>query len=329
MDNLDEICAAEPADDPTTFSGTGLVLRAARPAEVLLGLAFLASAILKAVDVNAFIVAIGLYGVVANHALQTASALGTLAVEAGLGTALLVGWRPCVATLGAAATLLVGFSGLILYGWIAHGISDCGCAGPLKMGPGVSLLKNGVLLVLCLTAALGLRSGPAKEGRGLLKIVTSLLCAAGVAGYAYAKIEPPQSPPTAQSGPFSEFVFESDGQKIDLGKGDYLVAMLSTTCEHCMASVEKLNQLVGSANVPPLVGLCEGEPDSLKEFVLVTSPQFPTHLIGIQSFFSLIGKQPPRFVLIRDGHPLQTWDGEVPSAQQIAQARQSPPGSPG
>ncbi|MDX9975670.1 MAG: hypothetical protein RBU21_22000 [FCB group bacterium] len=295
----------------------GILTKAARPAEMLLGLVFLVSALLKANDIDAFIIAIGLYGVVAGDTIQTAVALITLAIESALGTALVLGWRPRALTLGGAAALLLAFSGLILYGWLVNGITDCGCTGAIKIGPKMSLLKNAALLALAATAMAGLRQNPG-TGRGVIaKTAAALLCAAVITGYSYSGIEPPSAP---LDRPFSQFVLEVDGHNVDLGKGEYLVAVFSSTCDHCMASVEKLNPLAELRNFPPVVGLIEGSPESIQQFELFTGPQFPLHPIGLRTFSEFIDKFPPRFVLVRDGIALHTWDDEVPTPEAVIEA---------
>jgi hypothetical protein len=318
MTDVNEIDVAEPVAP----ARSGLLAKCARPAEALLGAVFLVSALLKAADANAFIVAIGLYGVVVGPQLQAMAAVCTLALETAVGTALLLGVHPRKLTLGLAAAMLFGFSGLIVYGWAFHGISDCGCMGPIKLGPLASLAKNAALLALCIVAALGFR-GRASTGRGNpLKALVVVILAACVAGYAFAHIQPAPAPTTPESRPYAQFVFQENGRSFDLGKGEYLVALLNMECEHCRASVEKLNKLVEIPNLPPLIGLCDGNPESLKEFKLVTAAQFPLHLIEMRVFYTLIKQQPPCFVYVRDGKVVKLWEEEVPTPKAISEARQ-------
>ncbi len=307
-------------------SQKGLVPAAARAAEALVGLVFLIFAILKALYVNDFIVAIGNYGVVDGDALQTAAALGTLAVEMFLGTALLLGMRPRGFLLGATALLLVGFSGLIVYAWIYHGITDCGCSGPIAMGPRVSLIKNAALLVLTGFAAWGLvRNGGGHAGAGqAAKAAAALVLAGAVPVYVAFHVEPaPQAPD--QPRPFAQFVFEEMGVPYDLGSGEYLVAMLSTTCEHCMATVPDLNEFARRPDGPPVVGLMTGDEATLEQFRQDTQPEFPTHLVGVREFYSFVNVAPPRFFYVRDGRSIRSWDDNVPTPQEWDEARIAPP----
>jgi uncharacterized membrane protein YphA (DoxX/SURF4 family) len=310
--------AAENAP-PKTRTAAAL---AGRGTELLVGGVFLIFAILKALNVNLFIVSIGDYGVLHDASLQTAAALGTLAVETILGVALILGFRPRALTLGATALLLLVFSGLIVYGWAFHDLEDCGCGGSIRMGPGVSLLKNAGLLALCGIArwGLGRRSG---NGGDLVKGLLATVLGLGVTAYAYAQVEPPPppAPPPGESATFAQFSFtDADGIPWDLSQGDYFIAMLSATCDHCRASVPALNDLGRQPGMPPIIGLCEGNETTLEDFRIMTAPEFPTHLIPTRVFGTLDGNAPPRFYAVRDGKELRHWDDEVPAWEEVQAA---------
>jgi len=318
---------ATVAETTAAPASPGILRRVARPAEVLLGLVFLASALLKATDVNGFVVAIGYYGVVSDSWLRAASALGTLALETGLGTALILGMRPRGLTLGVTAVILLFFSLLIGYAWAFHGLSDCGCIGPIKMGPGPSLLKNAALLGLCAVAWLGFRSGAAAATTWkapVLKAAVAVAMALGVSGYAYADLDEPGQSAAEQPRPFAKFTFEADGVPYDLGKGEYVVAMLNMKCDHCKASVAALTELGHAPEPVQVVGLCDGTEETLEQFRMETLAEFPLHLIGATDFYGFIVNAPPRFFLVRDGREVQHWD-EVPSIEDIEKARKDAP----
>jgi hypothetical protein len=227
--------------------------------------------------------------------------------------------------------LLVGFTGLIGYGWFFHDLRDCGCFGSIAMTPGVSTAKNFVLLALCGIVSLApnptetqsVAFKPRSRARTLGRAALALAFGLATSAYSYAHLES-RAAAGVQTGPFAQFVFEADGSVWDLGQGEYLVALLSATCEHCIAAVESLNALMQHPDVPPIVALCEGQPDSLQQFRDLTSPEFPIHPVGIRVFYELIGTAPPRFTYIRDGKPIAFWDEHIPAPAEIAQARSSP-----
>ena len=66
--------------------------------------------------------------------------------------ALLFGWRFRAVLYGAVLALLGVFTGLILYGWMFKNLKDCGCFGPIEISPGMSILKNAVLALMCMAA---------------------------------------------------------------------------------------------------------------------------------------------------------------------------------
>ncbi len=294
-----------------------------RPAEILLGAVFVTGALLKAADVNLFVVQITHYGVLSDPGFVSAAALGTLWVEIWLGCALVLGARLLGMVHAAVLALLVVFTGLIGYAWAFHGIQDCGCFGPIEMSPGVSIGKNAVLILLCLFAWRGCWRSPqlsASRRSVLIRYGISVVAACGVASYAYAHLEAAPK----KDGAFSEFVFEVDGEKYDLGIGEYFVPVLSMTCDHCMASVEKINALMETPGFPQVAALCYEEAEGgLADFEARTGPGFPLHSLGssIRTFFNLIGQAPPRFYLIRDGQPVKFWDETVPSAEEVSAAR--------
>jgi len=308
------------------LSEPGILRRIARPAELALGLVFVASALLKAADINVFIVQLSHYGVL-TLMLQSYLALLVIAVEVGLGVLLLLGtWRRLA--LLTTGFLLVAFTGAIVYGWAARGLDDCGCMGIVKMPPAVSILKNIVLLGLCAVAWRGLvatRLGTAgtrlrRALTAIAAVVLAFAIALSVAAYAHAHVDSVQEEIMGPR-PFAAYAFEANGRNWNLGEGEYLVAILSTACKHCRDAVPILNELNRSEGLPPVVGLSKGAPELLERFRAGSNPEFPIHLIGFREFWQLVGYAPPRYVLVRDGKPLAVWDRHVPSMQQIEEAR--------
>jgi hypothetical protein len=291
-----------------------------RPAEILVGAVFIAGALLKANAINVFAVQINYYGVLSNPDIIDIAAIGTLWVETALGSALLFGVRLRGAIPAATLALLAAFTSLIAYAWAYHGIKDCGCFGPIELSPGASIAKNVVLAALCLFAWIGsTKTQPVPRGalRGAAHILLPILLACAAAGYGGTHLE---KIPAKTDGPFAQFVFEEDGEQYDLNRGLYFVPILNMTCEHCMASVEKTNALITAAGFPRAVALCYEENEGeLNDFRNQTNPAFPLHSMGpsIRTFFDLIGDEPPRFYLLRDGKAVKYWDKTPPSAEEV------------
>jgi len=291
---------------------------------------FLAGALLKAANINLFIVQISYYGVLRAPVWLVVAALGTLAVETALGVALLLRLRLRGLTFAAVLALLAAFSVLIAYAWRFHDLKDCGCFGPIEISPGASLAKNAVLAVLAGLAWLGSREGaPADKGavRAVQASASALfagkaslaaLAAAALVTHAFFEIESLGD----LSRPYAQFVFEADGAAYDLGEGEFFVAVLNTTCEHCMASVEQINELTDIPGFPQVVGICyEEHAGALEAFVEATLPRFPLYSLGdrIRTFYALLDDvpAPPRFLLVREGRPVAAWSDVVPDAAEV------------
>lgn len=294
-------------------------------ADIIVGAVFVVGAVFKAADVNLFAVQISFYGVIASPAGIDVAALGSLWVEMALGFALLLGARFRGLTYAFTLALLLVFTGLIAYGWAFHNLQDCGCFGKhLELSPGVSIGKNVVLALLCLVGWRSASSPFARWKFGLLGYGVPVLAACVTVAYAYAHLEAAPE----QEGVFAQFVFEEEGIKYDLGKGEYFVPVLDMTCEHCMASVQQVNALASTPGFPPVVALCfEEAQGDLEDFRAQTAPEFPLHPLGSlrRLFAGLSGPTPPGFHIIRDGKSLKFWGENAPSAEDVARALQGNP----
>ncbi|MBX7254775.1 MAG: hypothetical protein K1Y02_00340 [Candidatus Hydrogenedentes bacterium] len=298
-----------------------------RAIEILLGAVFIFSAVTKALDLHAFAVQVSYYGVVREPTLVPLVANTMVCVEMAFGTALLMGLRLRGLVLLATGGLLVGFTALIAYAWAFKGLKDCGCFGAyIKMGPGVSIGKNVVLLAMVVAGLIPLlkkretsegptRLGPTRVGYalGVLGVVVVAVSAA----FGKPAPESPPTKPTSADKPFAAYVIEDEGMTYDLGKDEYLVAMLSATCEHCQAAVAVLNELAEQPDALPIVSLMLGTEEEMEEFRTLTDPHFPLKAIEALQFMSLIGTEPPRFYVIRDGASLAQTDILDPTLEDL------------
>lgn len=321
------------------------ITRLARPLEMLLGAYFIWTALLKAQDIQLFAGQIYAYQVVHARAGLIAVALSTVTLEAFLGSALLLGARLRYIPHVLVQCMLLFFTGLIIYAWQVHNITDCGCFGSIKVTPQQGIAKNLLTMAVAALAWYGLTrpqatpEAPMRRVAGLRALVplstavaVFLYAAAGLQD-AKADAHPPAAPavadgaaelPVAAPAPFARFTVTAEtGETFALGQGEYLVAMLSMTCEHCMATVPALNDLAVGGALPPLVALCfEPEEGDLENFRLQTGAQFPMHSLGdnFLTFSEFIGKEPPRLSFVRDGRAVQSWDGEPPAYDALVAA---------
>ena len=300
--------------------------RITRAIEIVLGSVFLVGAVLKAMDINLFAVQIKFYGVLASPFWITVAAIGVLWIETGFGFALLVGLRFRKLVLTGALSLLVVFTGLILYGWFFHGLKDCGCFGPVEMSPLVSVLKNIALALMVLAVWFGSPLVADRSIRRTYRVCAVIaLLASSVSAYAFWHLEPPIN----NERPFAQFVFEEEGMPWDLGAGEYLVVMLSMSCEHCKSSIPALNEIAQKTGLPALVALCyEEKAGELETFREETEPLFPLYSLGnrVRLFFSLIGSEPPRLIYVKDGQQMLYWDMTIPAPNDLLAQLPADPG---
>ncbi len=304
--------------------------RIAIPFEILLGLFFLSTAAMKALDMEAFAVQISLYGVVKDPALVKLSAYLTLTLETALGAGLLSGFRLKGLPYLIAVGMTLVFSGLIAYGWAYKGLEDCGCFGKyVQMGPQASLWKNVGLLAVLGIAWYGTRSnaeavapGPTRLRSGVaLALGLAVACATLVYLPGTAEVSSVDASSTSANvdSPFYKFSFEHEGDSLHLSEGEHLVAMLSATCEHCMASVGGLNAYVNDDSLPSLTGLILGSEEELNAFKVSTSPDFPLFIVDALSFFEFIDSAPPRLLYVKEGALVRAWEwaDTVPPAHDL------------
>ncbi len=316
--------------------------RGARIAEIVVGLLLLASALFKALDPGRFFDQVALYRILPEPAIGPA-AFAILAAETLLGAALIRGlWLRGLPHLLAGA-LLAFFSGVFAWGLLRHGITDCGCFGAfLELPPPVSLARNILLLAALLYAFLVRRRlGSLPAGAELrLRLLRSpawvaaiVLMVAAVGGalavglrqraidaHDSARDRAVLVAAPDPERPYDRFRVPAEAGPLDLGRGDWFVAWLSTTCEDCKAAVAQLHELAEAfPELPPIVGLMIGDRPTLAEFRAETSPDFPTVLVPAPAAIAYIGEEPPRFVLVRDGVAVETWDAAIPDPLLLAE----------
>lgn len=287
-------------------------MRIVRLIEIVLGVLFVLAAVLKALDLESFAIQIRYYGVLPDFDWIRYAALFTVACETFLGAALISGARVRGLLYAATAALLAGFTVLVAYAWAFHDLKDCGCFGAVvPLGPGETIAKNLVMIAMIAYAwrrahAQGCFSARAPAPRRELARSLAALCSLAavlVTLYTadnYAFFHPARLDPVR---PFAQFRVESSNQDLDLGKGEYLIAMLSTTCDDCAAAVEPLNDLTLIDDAPAVVGLVLGSEDDIEHFRTFLKPEFPLQRIEPSLFFRLISptKPPPRFYIANDG----------------------------
>lgn len=294
--------------------------------EIFLGLLFIISAILKIVEINRFCIQIYAYGVITQKELLPWIATITILIEISLGLLFLLSYPYRKLTLGFNLILLIIFTVLITYGWLFNNLKDCGCFGKIEMGPVESIIKNLVLILITLFCMFGLKPAEIKINiKHILRFYLPLFIVIGITlFFCIYQLQQEQlstrNSSSAETSVYSSMDIEIDGKKYDLSKGQYLIALLSFGCEHCVDEAPKINKYMFLSELPPVVVLCLEESQEEKEdFLNKVQPQFPIYSLGNKArlFFSLIGKEPPRLVYLKDGKIIKYWDYDLPTTEEL------------
>jgi hypothetical protein len=307
------------------------MIKAARGLEIAIGLFFLVTAGMKAIDINWFAASIKMYNVVPDSGFVP-SAYITLISETLIGAGLVAGIRLRGLVQGYAVALTLVFTGLIIYAWKVHGLEDCGCFGKgVPIGPEESIAKNAALIGLILWSWWALRDeisigGRAAEAGPIAQLVAIVGLTAVVGIWAYGNFFKEADPEIVKQPENSDdkitFEFTTNNKNYDLSTGDYLLVFLNTTCEHCIASMPVLNIISDADELPEMVGLMQGTSDDLDDFILETEPRFTTQLIDVMQFTKLVPNAPPWLVYVKDGVVLKEWEwDEIPEMPDVDEVK--------
>ncbi|TGE26634.1 MauE/DoxX family redox-associated membrane protein [Hymenobacter metallicola] len=258
----------------------------------IIGVFFLVSGVGKALDQAQFADTIVAYGL---PKLRFAAPLLTT-VELALGVGLLL--RIHVRLLAAAAlALLVMFTLFFAYGYLGHGVTDCGCFGAftaLQMPPWLAFGRNGLLLLL----AAGLyRAAPepaSPPARWQLLVVSGVTLGSFLAvGSRYT----PQ-------------VFLAPGQAVRATalapycsphQATYLVFIFRPTCPHCWAATPTLLNYQKTGLVSKIVALSpRGPAEEQQKYMRHFAPSFAIHTVPDAEMRQLTNQVPTVVVVKQD-----------------------------
>lgn len=270
--------------------------------QIFLAATFLFSAYTKAIAPGFFEVLIEQQGLVPNRLYGAWATRATIALEVWLGLGLLLSVFTR-ALLQISFGLLVVFSVHLCYLIIIGETGNCGCFGEMiSMSPLASLGKNVVLLMVNGFLLRYKYKGNKKSG-WIWALLPALFAAA-------VFVWPISTEPDEVVAKFP--VFEETSE-IDFTTGEYLVAVLNLSCEHCQEAAQELAELQrNGVALPKVVALFFEEGDTtVKQFNAKTNADFPYQMIGVNTFFDLIGSAPPRVYWIKNGEVNQFWDENI------------------
>lgn len=293
------------------------------------GFVLLIAGVLKGVDINLFVRQIRDYGIISGRLVLIVSAWGLIILECGLGSALILLYRPRI-VMPLTALLFLIFMGVTGWAWITGATQDCGCYGGwIQHTPGQAVIENLVLLAATLLAWMGCRHTKIPQTRVKSWAVTTT-CLVGLAlpvafGLPTWGIDNSDPKPTE----FDPVLVHGIGD-MDLNTGEYLVVLMGTDCLHCQEAIPELNMLSENPDLPMLIALCTSEEADCVEFTEAFLPVFPIGHISDDLFWLLLSDGDlPRTILLQDGRTRHVWDQTVPTRENILAAYnvQENPGS--
>jgi hypothetical protein len=285
----------------------------------LIGALLLVTGLSKAVMPQDFGRQILDYDIVTNPVLVGLISYTVILVECAIGAALLVRLRPRL-TIALAGLLMVGFLFAVGYAWQAGTTEDCGCLPWVTRTPGEAFVEDLVLLALLGWAWWGQRGAhaPARAWKtmtvgGAVAIAMVVVGVFGVAGLG--------SPGAGgEAGAMTFKTLRAEDLPADLSKGDNLVLLMSTECQHCKDAVPEINALFNDSRLPPLVAVASQDRVSRGLFRQDYNAQYPIGQIPESAVRPLIKSGFPKLFLVRDGTILASWEGTMPQADDILAA---------
>lgn len=270
--------------------------------QIFLAVTFLFSAYTKAIAPGFFEVLLEQQGLVPNRLYGAWATRAIIALEVWLGLGLLFSVF-IRALLRISFGLLVAFSAHLCYLIIIGETGNCGCFGEMiSMSPLASLGKNVVLLGVNGFLLRYKYKGNKKSG-WIWALLPALFAAA-------VFVWPISTEPDEVVAKFPAF---EETSEIDFTTGEYLVAVLNLSCEHCQEAAQELAELQrNGVSLPQVVALFFEEGDTtVKQFNAKTNADFPYQMIDVNTFFDLIGSAPPRVYWIKAGEVNQFWDEDI------------------
>lgn len=235
-------------------------------------------------------------------------ALAVVALEWGLGVALVIGLRrPLV--LGVSTLLMAAFLGIAVFELVfpPEDPSSCGCFGNfVQQDPVQHATTNGVLFLLSLLAWLGRSSAPGRK-----RWIASI--AAAVLGFAFA-VAAPSLPIDGWPG----VTMLTPGASLDdlpiadtlpeAATGRWLVLVIDRSDPATRELVPAINDSLALGGGPVnVVAIAENDPELATDFLFSTGPAFTIHDVSWGLMKPLYRKLPRSFVL-DEGRVTLIWD---------------------
>ena len=215
-----------------------------------MGLVFIASAVLKILDMDRFEIYVYSYHFFSLN-FSFLAARAAIILELVLGIGLISNSLHKVYWWGSMA-MLTGYSLLLIYAFVNGRTDSCHCFGDyLQLDPKQSLLKNGVLMVLFLLIY------RMKEWKTPFRWLI-LFLAVMASTITVFVVSPPDnytqnynSDQNLQVELFDEALNEAPLDALNLREGKKVICFFSTSCEYCQMAAQKLSLMQQFYGFPP------------------------------------------------------------------------------
>lgn len=277
------------------------------------GLVFLATGVLKALDSLQFLHQVGEYNLAPDNRVRQAG-MAFITLECSLGMGLLV--RLSDLLIPAAIGVLLFLIAVTARGAWSGKVEDCGCYGGwLQL-----TARQSMLLDLCYIALLAV-AWTMREAQPLLPAAPALwklllTAISGAAGWMLASH-------ALRHGALAKFTLLKTGKRWKpswlrssprpLDKGQHFIVFLSRDCPYCKKWVPLLNVLEVQPDLPNVLGLLSGTETDHQEFLAQHMIRFPLAHMP-KRLMKLLVDGYPTAALVEDGIIRETWFGELPKA---------------
>ena len=263
----------------------------------LVGLVFLLSGLLKAIDTAAFADLMSEYG---------ATWFGFVApliifIEIFLGIMLVFDFYAKPISWGTAIFLLV-VSSIYLYGVTARGITNCGCFGPiswLNSKPWLTFMRNGVLLGMLVPTLIKPQEKspaitiPSVIFMAVIAVVVMFMCGFSMHGARCLQKQNTFQAIALAESPLSEYITTHPDST-------YLIFAFSYSCPYCQNSIGNVNQYVPMGMADRVVGLAVEDSVARERFEHLFETDFEIREISAMQMYRLSNTMPTTYLIRHD-----------------------------
>ncbi len=272
-------------------------------ARFFLGIVFIASALTKLIAPGLLEIIITDHGIAESRSDAAILVRILIALEFSIGFLLFQKSYLKRIILPLVFLFLLGFTAYLAYAeFILSDSQNCGCFGAvLQMNPIESILKN---ILLFLIAVYVYRKTKPVKNKIIIPLILSVISFPLVFFI---------SPVKDNNGfLFSKYTSFINSGRTDLSSGEKLIFLMTLDCDHCRQTAMDIKELEKKYSLPEYYMFFFQDSDvTVDSFKSITGLNPPYRILAGEEFFEMIGTNPPRCYVIKDGKVLETWDSNI------------------